>query len=38
MHEFIDTLAELPAAERARLKTLAPSSYTGLAAVLAKKV
>jgi len=38
MREFIDSLAELPAAERARLKAMTPATYTGLAATLAKKV
>jgi adenylosuccinate lyase len=33
---FIDTLA-LPEAERARLKAMTPGSYTGLAAVLARR-
>jgi adenylosuccinate lyase len=37
MREFIDTLTELPAAERQRLKAMTPASYTGLAATLAKK-
>ncbi len=37
MHEFIDSLAELPAAERRRLKAMTPARYTGLAAALAKK-
>jgi adenylosuccinate lyase len=32
---FIDTLTEVPVAERLRLKALTPSSYTGLAARLA---
>ncbi len=32
---FIDTLTEVPVAERLRLKALTPSSYTGLAAHLA---
>ena len=32
---FIDTLVEVPAAERERLKALSPASYTGLAAPLA---
>jgi len=36
MREFIDSLAELPAAERARLKAMTPATYTGLAATLAK--
>ena len=37
MHEFIDTLAELPTGERERLKALTPAGYTGLAAALARK-
>ncbi|MBI5718480.1 MAG: adenylosuccinate lyase [Burkholderiales bacterium] len=37
MREFIDSLAELPPAERERLKAMTPASYTGLAAALAKK-
>jgi adenylosuccinate lyase len=37
MHEFIESLAELPAAERTRLKALTPAGYTGLAAALADK-
>ena len=37
MREFIDTLTELPAAERERLKAMTPASYTGLAASLARK-
>ncbi|MBL8345513.1 MAG: adenylosuccinate lyase [Rubrivivax sp.] len=37
MHEFIDSLAELPASERKRLKAMTPASYTGLAATLAKQ-
>ncbi len=32
---FIDTLVEVPAAERERLKAMTPGSYTGLAAALA---
>ncbi len=35
---FIDTLTELPAIERERLKALTPASYTGIAAKLAKKI
>ncbi|MFO1334142.1 MAG: adenylosuccinate lyase [Piscinibacter sp.] len=35
---FIDTLTELPEAERARLKALTPGSYTGAAAALAKRL
>jgi adenylosuccinate lyase len=38
MHAFVDTLSELPAAERARLKAMTPAGYTGLAAALARKV
>ena len=34
---FIDTLAEVPAAERARLKALTPARYTGLAVELATR-
>jgi adenylosuccinate lyase len=37
MHEFVDSLTELPQAERQRLKAMTPASYTGLAATLAKK-
>ncbi|MBK9136680.1 MAG: adenylosuccinate lyase [Betaproteobacteria bacterium] len=36
MHEFVDSLVELPAAERARLKAMTPASYTGMAAKLAQ--
>jgi adenylosuccinate lyase len=35
---FIDTLAEVPAAERERLKAMTPSSYTGLAEALARRL
>jgi adenylosuccinate lyase len=35
--DFIDSLVELPAAERDRLKALTPAGYTGLAAVLAQR-
>ena len=35
--DFIDTLVEVPAAERARLKALTPAGYTGLAAELATR-
>ena len=35
---FIDTLAEVPAAERERLKAMTPGSYTGLATALAKRL
>jgi adenylosuccinate lyase len=38
MLAFIDTLAEVPAAERERLKALTPASYTGLAAPLAARL
>ncbi|HET9822170.1 MAG TPA: adenylosuccinate lyase [Burkholderiaceae bacterium] len=38
IHAFIDTLAEVPAAERERLKALTPANYTGLAAQLAARV
>jgi adenylosuccinate lyase len=34
---FIDTLTEVPPAERARLKALTPAAYTGLAAQLAAR-
>jgi adenylosuccinate lyase len=34
---FIDTLVEVPAAERERLKALTPGGYTGLAATLAAR-
>jgi adenylosuccinate lyase len=37
MLEFIDTLAEVPAAERERLKAMTPASYTGHAAALARR-
>jgi adenylosuccinate lyase len=37
LHGFIDGLA-LPDEERARLKAMTPGSYTGLAAVLARRV
>ena len=35
---FIDTLTELPEAERTRLKAMTPGSYTGAAAALAKRL
>jgi adenylosuccinate lyase len=38
MLAFIDTLAEVPATERERLKALTPASYTGLAAPLAARL
>jgi adenylosuccinate lyase len=34
---FIDTLVEVPAAERERLKAMTPGSYTGLASTLAER-
>ncbi|MCU0967618.1 MAG: adenylosuccinate lyase [Rubrivivax sp.] len=34
---FVDSLVELPAAERERLKAMTPSSYTGMAAALAQR-
>jgi adenylosuccinate lyase len=34
---FIDTLAEVPPAERERLKAMTPASYTGLAESLARR-
>jgi adenylosuccinate lyase len=34
---FIDSLAEVPPAERERLKALTPGTYTGLAAALARR-
>jgi adenylosuccinate lyase len=37
MAAFIDTLVEVPAAERARLKAMTPALYTGLAATLARR-
>jgi adenylosuccinate lyase len=37
LHAFIDTLA-IPDAEKARLKTLTPASYTGKAAELARQI
>jgi adenylosuccinate lyase len=37
MLAFIDTLAEVPAAERERLKAMTPASYTGRAADLARR-
>jgi adenylosuccinate lyase len=36
MLAFIDTLGEVPPAERERLKAMTPSSYTGAAAALAR--
>ncbi|MGB7300776.1 MAG: adenylosuccinate lyase [Burkholderiaceae bacterium] len=35
---FIDSLVELPEAERQRLKQMTPTSYTGLAATLARQI
>jgi len=35
---FIDSLAELPEAERNRLKAMTPAGYTGLAAALARRI
>jgi adenylosuccinate lyase len=35
---FVDTLVELPAAERERLKAMTPGGYTGLAATLASRI
>jgi adenylosuccinate lyase len=37
LHGLIDTLAEVPADERERLKAMTPGSYTGLAALLAQR-
>ena len=37
LHGFIDGLA-IPGAEKARLKTLTPASYTGMAAELARQI
>jgi adenylosuccinate lyase len=37
MLAFIDTLSELPASERARLKAMTPASYVGLAPQLARE-
>src|SRR5512139_692738 len=37
LHAFIDGLA-IPDAEKARLKTLSPASYTGMAAELARQI
>ncbi len=34
---FIDTLTEVPAAERERLKAMTPGAYTGLASTLAER-
>jgi adenylosuccinate lyase len=38
MAAFIDGLADLPAAERERLKAMTPASYTGAAAALARRI
>ena len=38
MAAFIDTLVDLPAAERERLKALTPAGYTGAAALLARRI
>jgi adenylosuccinate lyase len=38
MLAFIDTLTEVPAAERERLKAMTPARYTGCAATLAARV
>ena len=38
MGQFIDTLVELPAAERTRLKALTPRTYIGQAAALARRL
>jgi adenylosuccinate lyase len=38
MLAFIDTLTEVPAAERERLKAMTPANYTGCAATLAARV
>jgi adenylosuccinate lyase len=35
---FVDSLTELPAAERERLKALTPAAYTGAAAALARRI
>ncbi|MCA3250509.1 MAG: adenylosuccinate lyase [Pseudomonadota bacterium] len=37
LHAFIDSLHELPEAERARMKALTPAGYTGAAAALARR-
>ncbi len=37
LHAFIDSLHELPEAERARMKALPPAGYTGAAAALARR-
>jgi adenylosuccinate lyase len=38
MHAFIDTLAEVPAGERERLKAMTPATYLGLAPALAARI
>jgi adenylosuccinate lyase len=38
IHAFIDSLTELPAPERERLKALTPANYTGKAAELARRI
>ena len=38
MAAFIDGLADLPAAERERLKAMTPATYTGAAAALARRI
>ena len=37
IHQFIATL-EIPAAEKERLLAMTPGSYTGLAALLARRI
>jgi adenylosuccinate lyase len=37
LHHFVDGLT-IPDAEKARLKTLTPASYTGMAAELARQI
>ncbi|MEZ5659832.1 MAG: adenylosuccinate lyase [Burkholderiaceae bacterium] len=38
LQAFIDSLVELPAPERERLKAMTPSSYTGMAEALARRI
>lgn len=38
LHDFIDSLTELPSHERTRLKTLTPANYIGKAQALAQRV
>jgi adenylosuccinate lyase len=38
LHAFIDTLAEVPAGERERLKAMTPATYLGLAPALAERI